>query len=247
MVYEAAASIFYAHHSFVRDVNQLRKKLTGRINVGAVDSTVTNPNMPLSAAIGRFHDKHGDVYISLHVQEPAQLERAILEGGMHLGIAPFYQHVPGLVYTPLFEERHQLYCAKGHPLFEKAPDDVELSSLLDSKYVLRSHVPSKIELPTDRAVDSASVSDMEAMAHLILSGRFIGFLPVHYARIWTEAGRLRPLLPAQLTHISRFEVATKRERKQERLIRAFLEELLSQPAAGQPAPARVDAAIPVAR
>jgi DNA-binding transcriptional LysR family regulator len=226
-VYEAASSIFQVHNSFIRDIGQLRKKLSGRIKVGVADSTVTNKDMLLSSAIGRFHDKHSDVYLSIQIQDPPHLERSILDDSIQIAIAPFYHKVPGLLYQPFFDELHYLYCGREHPLFEKAPHDLDATSLRQCKYVLRTHVPSSIDLPTERPVDSASVSDMEAMMHLILSGRFVGFLPVHFAQHWVEADKIRPLLPTQISHVSQFEVATKRDRMNERLTQAFLSELVN--------------------
>lgn len=226
-VYEAASLIFQVHNTFIRDIGQLRKKLSGRIKAGVADSTVTNKDMLLSSAIGRFHDKHSDVYLSIQIQDPPHLERSILDDSIQIGIAPFYHKVPGLLYQPFFDELHHLYCGRGHLLFDKAPHDLDAISLRQCKYVLRTHVPSSIDLPTQRPVDSASVSDMEAMMHLILSGRFVGFLPVHFARHWVEADRIRPLLPTQISHVSHFEVTTKRDRMNDRLTQAFLSELLN--------------------
>ena len=68
---------------------------------------------------------------------------------------------------------------------------------------------------------------MEAMAHLILSGQFIGFMPVHFAYLWTSRGRMRPIRPDRLQHTSHFEIATSSERKGDRLVSALMKELAS--------------------
>ncbi len=231
-VYEAASSIFQVHNSFIRDIGQLRKKLSGRIKVGVVDSTVTNKDMMLPNAIARFHDKHSNVHLSIQIQDPPHLERSILDDSIQIAIAPFYHKVPGLLYKPFFDELHYLYCARGHPLFERAPHDLDTASLRQCKYVLRTHVPSGIDLQIERPADSASVSDMEAMMHLILSGCFVGFLPAHFAQHWVDTDKIRPLLPTQISHISHFEVATRRDRMNERLTQAFLSELVPGRRAG---------------
>lgn len=225
-VYEAATSIFQVHNAFIRDVGQLRKKLSGRIRVGVVDSTITNKDMILADAIARFHEKHGNVYLSIQIHDPPHLERFILDDSIQIAIAPFYHKVPGLLYKPFFDELHYLYCGRGHPLFERAPNDLDTAALRQCKYVLRSHVPSGIDVPIERPADSASVSDMEAMIHLILSGCFVGFLPAHFAQRWVDMDRIRPLLPRQISHVSHFEVATKRDRVNERLTQAFLGALI---------------------
>jgi len=227
-VYEAAARIFQAHASFVKEVSHLREDLTGRIEIGVVDATATNPAMRLSDVIRRFYARYSKVHLSIAVKDPAQIERSLLEGGLHVGIAPFYHHVPGLAYEPLLEEPHQLYCGRGHPLFERAPELIEMSELRACKYVIRNHLPASVELPRDSVTGAATVTDMEAMAHLILSGKFIGFMPVHFGMIWTRRDAMRPILPGRFSHTSAFEVATNLQGKFNRITQAFLQEIRTQ-------------------
>ncbi|HEY9042649.1 MAG TPA: LysR substrate-binding domain-containing protein [Rheinheimera sp.] len=37
----------------------------------------------------------------------------------------------------------------------------------------------------------------EGIAHLILSGKFIGYLPEHYASYWVDKGLFKTILPQQ--------------------------------------------------
>lgn len=224
-VYEAATAIFKSHVSFVREVSQLREELTGRLDIGIVDSTVTNPDMRLSDLVRRFSLKHPHVHLALHVMEPAHIERALLEGKLQVGVSAFYHHVPGLQYQPLLEELHELYCGRGHALFDRAPNRIEMAELRDCRYVIRSHLPSHVELANDSVTGAATVTDMEAMAHLVLSGQFIGFMPVHYAAVWTGNDRMRPILPGRFTHTSTFEIAFNSEHRFDRLTVAFLQQI----------------------
>ena len=224
-VYDAAVGIFRAHASFSVEIGQLRDELSGELRVGVIDSTITNPAIKISEAIGRFRSKHPKVHLALQIREPSQIERNLLDGSMHAGIAPFYHHVHGLSYQSLLHEGHELYCAAGHPLFARAPRDIGIEELSGHAYVARSHLPPTVELGRDQVKWCAEVSDMEAMAHLILSGQFIGFMPVHYAYLWTSQGRMRPIRPDRLRHMSHFEIATRSERKGDRLVGALLKEL----------------------
>ena len=72
-VYEAATDIFKSHVAFVREVSQLREELVGRLEIGIVDSTVTNPDMHLSDLVRRFSLKHPQVHLALHVMEPPDI------------------------------------------------------------------------------------------------------------------------------------------------------------------------------
>jgi DNA-binding transcriptional LysR family regulator len=226
-VYDAAVGIFRAHASFSVEIGQLRDELSGELRVGVIDSTVTNPAIRISDAVGRFRSKHPMVHLTLQIREPAQIERNLLDGSMHVGLAPFYHHVHGLSYQSLLNESHELYCASGHPLFARAPRDISIEELSDHAYVARSHVPPTVELGREQVKWCAEVSDMEAMAHLILSGQFIGFMPVHFAYLWTSRGRMRAIRPDRLQHTSHFEIATSSERKGDRLVCALMKELTS--------------------
>ena len=104
-----------------------------------------------------------------------------------------------------------------------------LDELRDCRYVIRSHLPSSLELASDSVTGAATVTDMEAMAHLVLSGQFIGFLPVHYAAVWTASDRMRPILPGRFTHKSVFEIATISEHRTDRMTVAFLGQVQPQP------------------
>ena len=64
---------------------------------------------------------------------------------------------------------------------------------------------------------------VEAQLTLILSGRFIGYLPEHYARSGELQGTLRRLLPRHFHFRAPFSFAFRRGRARETLIRAMRE------------------------
>lgn len=48
--------------------------------------------------------------------------------------------------------------------------------------------------------NAATAYHDEGIAHLILSGQFIGYLPEHYASDWVSKGLLKPILPEQYSY-----------------------------------------------
>ena len=59
-----------------------------------------------------------------------------------------------------------------------------------------SVLPEEKVAPKTGGFDStAFVHRIEGVAFLILSGKFIGYLPVHYAAGWVDAGCMRSILP----------------------------------------------------
>ncbi|WP_438876769.1 LysR substrate-binding domain-containing protein, partial [Bacillus cereus group sp. Bc247] len=68
----------------------------------------------------------------------------------------------------------------------------------------------------------ASASDREGGAFLILTGRFIGFLPEHVAAQWVSAGKMRALLPQHYAYRIPFVLITRHDRRPNRVVDAFL-------------------------
>ena len=63
--------------------------------------------------------------------------------------------------------------------------------------------------------------DQEAIAHLILSGRFLGFLPDHYAAGFEQQGLMRALNPEVLRYACSFLGILRRSPEPSRAARLF--------------------------
>ena len=48
--------------------------------------------------------------------------------------------------------------------------------------------------------NSATAYHDEGIAHLILSGAFIGYLPEHFASYWVDKGLMKPILPKKYSY-----------------------------------------------
>ncbi|WP_189466244.1 LysR substrate-binding domain-containing protein [Litchfieldella qijiaojingensis] len=76
--------------------------------------------------------------------------------------------------------------------------------------------------PHARLTGTATASDREGAAFLILAGRYIGYLPDHLAEPWGAAGRLRTLPVDDGHYLTPFVVITRRDRRPHRVLEAFL-------------------------
>lgn len=194
-VYEAAQRLFRSIDSFSSEVEALRGRLTGELHIATIDSVASNPKFALSSALSRFTQRHGDVQISLHVATPAEIERAIVEGRHHIGIGAYTKRISAIEYTPLLPERQLLHCSRLHPLFDVCTTSIDTSELARHKFVKRPYVPDG-HIPSAEFLNAAAYAEnMEAIAMLILSGGFIGFLPEHYAARWVNSGEMKTVLP----------------------------------------------------
>ena len=68
---------------------------------------------------------------------------------------------------------------------------------------------------------------MEGVAHLIISGLFIGYLPEHYAQPWVDENRLRAILPEEMSYDVEFSQILKHYRLQNTALQQLTEILLA--------------------
>ncbi len=195
-VYQSSLQLLSALESFRTEVNGLHQNLRGELNIGLTDNLVTLPHMRITHALARLKERGPGVHINIRMIAPAEVERGVLDGGLHVGVVPQASALPGLEYHPLYSERSLLYCAVGHPLFY-----ADNATLDDARLAQQEAIAPTFRLPNDvqdhyqALTCTASASDREGIAFLILTGRYIGYLPDHYANAWVQEGRLRALKP----------------------------------------------------
>jgi len=224
MIYDWSHGVFAAIEVFRRDVAALGDQLFGTLNIGVVEAIVTNPDIPLSTAIQRFFSRDARVTLSLHVMPPNELERAVLKGECHIGIAAFHRRLPGMKYEKIGMEQEKLYCGLGSPLFDRDPLSLSGSDVSAAPFVDYS----PLKLRRRMAIPLIPVSyanSVEAIASMVLSGHFIGFLPTHYAANWVDTGRLRELFVQSMTYRSVFDMAYLRGAENPTVVDAFIADL----------------------
>jgi DNA-binding transcriptional LysR family regulator len=207
---------------FRAEVGALRGRLVGNLSIGMVDNIVSNPECRLSEVISRFCARDQEVRVSLHIDAPPELEQRVMDGRLDLVIGAFHHALPALDYRLLFDEEQTLYCGAGHPLFRRADASVSLEDVSACAYAGRGYPEEKLPVQLKPATTSDS---MEGLAMFVLSGRFIAFLPTHYALQWVERGQMRPILPRRLAYRSQFHAVTRKAGAPTLVMRAFLNDL----------------------
>ena len=195
--------------------------LQGELRLGLIDNTISNADFRFVSAIRMFNHMAEAVRIDIDILSPHKLEKQVLDGRLHAAIGPFPVQVQGIKYEKLFDEQHNVYCGIGHPLFDKK--DVCKDDLCGQQFVVHGYKhESDLKLLHGNKA-SAVVENMEAEALLVMTGRYIGFLPRHYAERWVKRGELKPLLESELLHYSSFYLITKSGQHKTRVLEKFLE------------------------
>ena len=226
--YASTKQLFADIDAFANRIGERTGELVGRLRVGIVDGVATNPALGLQTAIGRFMERGPSVFIDLELGTPNDLEQAIADGRRDIVVGPFSQKAPGVDYTALHREPHALYCGAAHPLFPVPARKITRALIDESLFSVRGyrHLDDLYRVGHPRA--SGTVIQMEAQVMMILSGRFIGFLPCHIGDLWSERGEMRRLRHQAYEFGSQHFAAVRNGDADRPLIGAFLTELKRQ-------------------
>lgn len=223
-VYEATLQMLAAVEGFRTFVNGLHAWLKGELNIGITDNLVTMPEMHITNALSALKERGPDVRVNIRMIPPSDIELAVLDGRLHTGVVPTIKTLPGLNYLSLYKEESELYCASGHILF--GTEEVEEKQLTSCDAV----VPAYAQTPEIKALHeplkaAASATDREGIAFLILSGRYIGYLPTHYAERWVRDGKMRSINSKKWRYTTNYSAITRKGAPPNLVLESYLEEL----------------------
>ena len=223
-IYAQSTQLLAATDAFRSSVDEIHQRMGGQLQVAVFDKTASNPQAHVAQAIARFTDRAADVALHLHVATLNGIERGVLDGQFHLGIIPGHRTSDTLNYEHLFDERMHLYCGASHPLFAEVPAGVSEAQVRAWPFAgLGYHSPNLQVSQRLRLVRSATGYDQESIATLILSGRFLGFLPDHYASSFVQQNQMRAVVSEVFSYDCAFFAITRRSPQAARATRAFLQ------------------------
>jgi LysR family transcriptional regulator, transcriptional activator for bauABCD operon len=229
VVYERSKAMFSAMSTFESELGELRAKLTGTLHIGIVDNTVTDPALRVPDVIDGFLRKSEGVDLRITIGEPEYLISEVGNSGVDIAILPEVIRYKGLAFERFHEEAHSLYCSQRHPLFDMAEHELTIELIRAHRFVVRPYAQLRELQHYAGAPIGARASNMEAQAMFILSGHFLGYLPVHYAGQWVRSGDMKPLLATATQILSQFFIVTRAMSNRPVLLRAFLSHLALQP------------------
>lgn len=211
--YDASMRLLASLEDFRAELGTIGGQITGRLDIGLVDSLITDPNCRILPAVEGLRAVSDQVHISLQTLAPNEIERQVDDGRLDLGLIPRHQTIASLDYRPLYRERLSLYCGREHALFERPEREISERQLAGCAYAGRSYTfnPSP-KLQRLTAARAATASQMEGTAFLILTGHYIGHLPDHYARRWAERGEMRLLKAKAMGFDAEMTAVTRRNR-----------------------------------
>lgn len=228
-VYDASNALFNHIEDF-RSLVLGYERLVGELQIAVIDNSVFHPTFQLGRVIRAFGMLDHKVDITVHVAPPNQLEQMVLSSQAHIGIGFFPRRLSQLEYDPAFTAQMELYCGCGHQLFGVPENELSPQQISQYSHAQRGYV-SYDQLPENEKhfAFTARAQAIEGLAHLILSGQYLAFLPVHYAQGWISRGEMRSLLPSEYAYTSQYEIIRRKSAARTPAEKKFFE-LLTSPA-----------------
>jgi LysR family transcriptional regulator, transcriptional activator for bauABCD operon len=211
-ILEAAENLLRSVENFTGIVGSVRGELTGTVHLGTVDAMHTNGAAPLHHAIARFNDLAPKVLLHVEIASPQDLLQRLLDGRYGVILTPIEEVHPSITARPFFQEEQRLYCGRNHPLFDVA-NAVSAAAVRQYPYVGRTYIKGEARAREEAFNHRAMTSHMEAIAILVKSGRFLGYLPDHFARSFVETGEMASLLDAELAYFDTFHMALRKDER----------------------------------
>ncbi|MHA2937037.1 LysR family transcriptional regulator [Vibrio sp. RC27] len=224
-IYASAERLTKSIEDFRHEVNDMHRSLQGQLVIAMFDKTVSNPECRVPEAIARYCEDSPDVVLDIHVVPVNEIEKGVLEGQYHVGIIPPHRRSTSLVYLPLFGEHMSMYCGIGHPFYDNHRP-VTNEQIRAENYAGLSFSSPNMEVGRGLGLQKhAAANDQEGVATLIRSGRYIGFLPDHYAHPLAEAGYVKRINNQTFTYHCEFTAIYRKSPKPSRLVQHFLDAL----------------------
>ena len=218
-------SMMAAIEGFRQQVNQMHKQLRGEFNIGIINNLVTQPKMKITHALDSLREIGPDIRLNISMSTAAEIERGLMDGRLHIGALPLTSPVSGLDYAHLYDEKSELYCSSTHPLFSGDSDPGD-DLLAQHDAIAPSFRMTAETIGLHQMLNcTATASDREGIAFLILTGRFIGYLPDHFAAQWVEKKLMRALAPSRLNFSSKIAIVTRKGRRPNAILERFLQAL----------------------
>lgn len=211
-ILDAAEALLRSIENFTSIVGSVKGELSGTVHLGMVDAMHTNRDVQLEKAISAFASAAPRVHLHVEIASPQELLQRLVDGRYGAILTPIEAHHPSTVAIPLYQEEQRLYCGRGHPLFATRKG-LNLNAIRAYPYVNRSYMLDAVQSHDEGFDHRATTSHMEAIAILIMSGQFLGYLPTHFARSFVSAGEMRSLLNRKLAYFDTFYLAVRRDER----------------------------------
>jgi len=200
IIYQMTENLLESLDAFRTTVNNLNTSLTGKLRIALSDKISLDPRSHFPELIERFSNEAPEVSVALNTSSMTNIERMVLNDEADIGFIPYHRKLDGLSYVHLYSDDCYLYCGKDHPLANMLAEDQEAQA---DEYPA-THAGLK---PHEAVSEQISHMNLTAISYfydsrlaLILSNKYIGFLPEQYAQPYIDRGDIFVVAPDERSY-----------------------------------------------
>ncbi|MCL1057496.1 LysR family transcriptional regulator [Shewanella gelidimarina] len=191
-VYHACIELFDSLNDFSRLINNLGEELSGELIILCADQLDSRMQLQLAEVVRRIHTTQPQLHLVLDNEALKHIEKCLLKEKAHIGLLPSYQQVEGLDYQTIYNEPIYLCCSHTHAFFPLSDDEISAEMLAQTPAI---HPGIDIDSDGKEQLKqlnlSAKAYQFDTRKTLILSGCYIGYLPLSYIEQELAANQLK--------------------------------------------------------
>jgi DNA-binding transcriptional LysR family regulator len=200
-VYYASIELFDSLNDFSLLVNSLSSELSGELVILCADQLDAAKQLKLAKIIQIIHDSCPNLHLVLDGETIYNIEKLLLKDKAHIALFPGYQQTEGLCYQPIYSEPIYLCCSKQHEFFNQVDtfiSEEKLSSVPAIHPGIDIDGSGREQLKKLNLL--AKAYQFDTRKAMILSGRYIGYLPQSNIQQELNNGDMRIIQPSSLTY-----------------------------------------------
>ncbi len=196
-VYHAVVELFSSFDDFSLLVQSLGKELGGELVILCADQLDQKKQRKLGQVIAQLQEQAPKLQLVLDGDTISNIEQSLLNDKAHIGIYPRYKDIDGLNYQQIFSESIYLCCASNHPFFNLTDSQIDQAELAQANAI---HPGIDIDQTGREQLGRLNLSaksyQFDTRKAMVLSGKFIGYLPQSFIQQELNSGEMRIIKPS---------------------------------------------------
>ncbi|MBA6296600.1 LysR family transcriptional regulator [Colwellia sp. MB02u-9] len=210
-VYRGVIDLFDSLNDFSLLVGTLGKELSGELVILCADKLDNTTERKLAQVIALIHDSAPDLHLVLDGDSISNIEKQLLNDKAHVGLFPQYQEIDVLGYSSLFQEPVYLCCGKTHQFYNIVDSEITAAMLAEVPAVHPGiDIDSFGREQLKKLNLAAKAYQFDTRKSMILSGRYLGYMPRSYIQKELNQGEIRIIQPSTLTYQFNLSLVTKK-------------------------------------
>jgi len=176
--------IFEIYRDVDFDMSSLINQQRGLLRIGA-STTISQYIIP--PLLARFHQKLKDIKVNLRNGNTEQIENALLNKEIEIGIVEGQSKNKSIKYTPFLKDELVLVCSSKNPLISK--NEIAKEDLLNMHFLMREHGSGTLEvieyalkpfeINLSQLIIEMELGSTESIKSYLINSDCVAFISIH--------------------------------------------------------------------